>query len=93
MIDWGIIVNWIISVVGFVFIVVLAVIYLRSAVRKENHREMEALAKTRGEIIDDLREELEAVKRDVLKLQVQNEVLLELKAEEIADIVARKLNE
>ena len=81
------------SVLAFLLIIVLAVVYLRSEVRKANAAETEALVETRGKVNDDLREEVADLKNTVAEMQGQIDMLRSFKTQEITDGVIAGVKE
>lgn len=80
------------------------VVYIRSALVKQRHDELEALASTRGDRIADLQQELAAIKAayqteiselkgQVRELRGQMDAVQVIKAQEIALEVARLLSQ
>lgn len=66
-------------------------VYLRSSLAKQSHDELSELAETRGNTIDDLRDELHSLQRKVASLEGQMAAIQAIKAREIATEVARIL--
>ena len=84
-IDWSHFVEVTIAVVMFSAVVAAAAVYIRSAVRKEHHGEVEDLADTRGKVIDDLRDKVNKLEELVLNQQGQIDMLRAMKTQEIVD--------
>ncbi len=81
----------IVTVVLFIGTVAAAAVYVRSAIAKQTHEELEDLAQTRGEANADLRREIDELRQRVTALETERDVIRSLKAEEIADLTAGKL--
>lgn len=74
MIDYGAF----IQIVTFVVAIAAAAIWLRAAVVKQNHEELEQLADTRGEIIEDLLRKVAALEYENAELKARVKVLEDL---------------
>jgi len=68
----------VIQLVTFISALAAAAIWLRSAVVKQNHEELESLAETRGEIIEDLRSKVAALEYENAELKARVAVLEDL---------------
>lgn len=84
--------QWI-QIAAFVVTVGAAAIWLKSALVKQRHQELEELADTRGKRIEDLETKLGELRSEMEGLKGQMALLREFKAEEIAEAVASKLRE
>lgn len=82
-----------IQVAGFAITVGLAAVWLRSALVKQRHEELENLAETRGERVTDLEARVTELQQKVAELQGQMTAMQSLKASEIADAVVEKLKQ
>lgn len=80
------------TIVAFLIGLGAAVVYIRSAIVKQAHTEWKNLADARGEVNDDLREQLVQVRREVDELRGQVTAMQALKVTEIADEVVARLN-
>lgn len=69
----------------FAGIIAVAVVYLRSQVQRQAHREVEDLAETRGNRITDLQTEITEMKTVLDRMQGQIDGLYSLKTEEIIE--------
>ena len=85
MIDWDHFVEIAIAVIMFAAVVAGASVYIRSAVRKEHHGEVEDLAETRGKVIDDLRDKVNHLEELLANQQGQIDMLRAMKTQEIID--------
>lgn len=77
----------------FVGTVVLSVAWLHSSLAKQRHKELEELAETRGSRIEDLEDQIGRLTTKVQQLEGRFQALQDLKAEQIATVVANKLRE
>ena len=71
----------------------LAILWLRSELRKMSHEEAVTLATTRGKQISDLKNEMSDVRTEVAELRAMVKALEDLNAERIAAYVVAKLVE
>jgi hypothetical protein len=72
---------------GFAVIVAGATVWLRSALSKQRTKELELLAKTRGDRIEDQNDRIDALEETVGDLVAELRALTTLKVSEIADAV------
>jgi membrane protein implicated in regulation of membrane protease activity len=84
-IDLALLGNFLIGLVMFGAVIVAASIYIRSAIRKEHHDEVEDLAETRGKVIQDLRDKVARLEEQVQNQQGQIDMLREMKTQEIVE--------
>lgn len=77
--------------VGFVVVVALAAIWLRSELVKQRHRELEELAETRGNRIEDLKAQVDRQGGQITALKAKVDTLEELFTTDIAERVAAKV--
>jgi dephospho-CoA kinase len=84
-------IDTLLALVGFAVIAAGAVVMLRAQIVKTNHEELERLASTRGETIDDLEKQLVALRKQVAALEAKVDALEALKASELADAVEDRL--
>lgn len=82
-----------ISAILFGGMVFAGAVYIRSALVKQRHSELEQLADTRGERIKDLEAQLLRVETRLAQLEGQMHAIQAIKAEEIAMEVARLLED
>ena len=75
----------------FAGVVLAAAIYLRSALSKQRTKELEDLASTRGERIDDLEKKVDSLSEHIQKLEGQIEMLTALKTDAIIDGVVPRI--
>lgn len=81
-----------IQIITFTTAIAAAAVWLRSQIARQNHAELEQLASTRGQIIDDLKEELSGLRRELDELRGQVKMLQALKTSEIVDGVLEGIN-
>lgn len=81
-----------IQLVTFAVIVAAAAVWLKSALVKQRHQELEELANTRGERVEDLEARLAELKIEVEQLKGQMNAIQALKATEIATEVVTQLS-
>ena len=86
--------NWtvILQLLSFGVMVAAAAVWLKSALVKQRHEELQALVDTRGQRIKDQDERIQALELKVEKLAGQIEAIQRLKAIEIAEEVVARLN-
>jgi TolA-binding protein len=72
-----------VNLLGFAAVVFAGVVYLRSALVKQRHEELEQLAETRGNRIEDLKEEVDKLRTEVANLSGQIQAIQGLKTTEI----------
>lgn len=77
--------------VGFLVVMVLAAVWLRSELVKQRHKELEELVETRGNRISDLKAQIDRQGREIKALQSKVETLEELFTTDIAERVAAKV--
>ena len=78
----------------FAGVVLAASIYLRSTLSKQRTTELEELASTRGQRIDDLERKVEVLSEHISKLEGQIDMLTALKTDAIIDgVVPRVVSE
>ncbi len=66
-------------------------VWLRSDIAKKRHVELEQLVATRGDTIEDLRDEITDMRREMDEMKGEMKALRNFKAEEIADKVVERL--
>jgi TolA-binding protein len=71
------------NLAGVAVAVVAAAIWLKSALVKQRHEELEQLAETRGNRIEDLKEEVDKLRTEVANLSGQIQAIQGLKTTEI----------
>jgi TolA-binding protein len=81
----------VIQSVGFVVGLVAASVYIKSALVKQRHEELENLAETRGERVGDLEAKVQELRDEVSELRGEIRAVYQLKAEEIAEAVVVKM--
>lgn len=77
--------------IGFVVVVALAAIWVRSALVKQHHRELEELVETRGNRISDLKAQIDRQGAEIKQLQAKVTALDDLFTSDIAERVAAKV--
>lgn len=70
---------------------IVASAYIASKIRKQRTDELEGLAKTRGERVEDLEAQVSRLESRITKLEGAYEALQHFKTQEIADAVVAKL--
>ena len=83
----------IIQLIGFFVAVAAAAVWLRSALVKQRHEELEQLAETRGERIADLQAQVVRQGKEIKDLQAQVKHIQALMESNIADRIAEKVIE
>lgn len=81
------------DIVAVLGAVILATVWLKSQLVKQRHQELEQLADTRGERIDDLEKRVEEQAAKVAALEAKIGALVDLKADDIANRVVDRLRE
>jgi phage shock protein A len=82
-----------VQIITFMVSVAAAAIWLRSALVKQRHEELEQLADTRGKRVEDLENKVGELRGEVENLKGQMQALRDLKAVEIAREVVAQLNQ
>lgn len=77
-----------VEIATFASVVALAAVWLRSSLVKQRHEELEELAQTRGERIEDLKARIEELETWKDRMEGKFEALESLKVEQIVDGVA-----
>jgi cell division protein FtsB len=80
-----------VTIAGFAVIAIASVFLVISRVRKQSTEDLETLADTRGKRIDDLEARINELETHVKTLEGQVKALSELKAEQFAVAVERRL--
>ena len=93
MIDAHIAFNWFVSIAGFAVIIAVAIVYLKSEVRKEHAEELKELAETRGQTIEDQDKRIQQLEQKVAALAGEVKAMQALQSEYIADLVVEKLED
>lgn len=73
--------------------IIAAAIYIKSALVRQRHEELQGLADTRGKRIEDLEHEIRQLTQKLSQLEGRVAALQGLKATEIADEVVSRLSE
>ena len=81
----------IIQLVGFVVSVAAAAVWLKSALVKQRHEELESLAETRGRRIEDLKAQVDRQGAEIDQLRSKIKAVEDLLTSAIADRVANKV--
>lgn len=89
MFDWGIVLQF----AAFLFVIAGAVVWLRATVSRTNHEELEKLASTRGERIDDLEETVRRLESELAKTNARLDLMTTEFAREIAIQVIEHVKE
>jgi phage shock protein A len=82
-----------IQLAGFVVAVAGAAVWLKSALVKQRHEELEQLAETRGQLVSDLKAQVVRQGREIDELRAQVRVIRELLDSNIAEEVAAKVRD
>jgi phage shock protein A len=82
-----------VQIITFMVSVAAAAIWLRSALVKQRHEELEQLADTRGKRVEDLEDKVGELRGEMENLKGQMQALRDLKAMEIAREVVAQLNQ
>ena len=85
MIEWVQVGQGVGAFIMFAAIMAVASIYIRSAITREHHSEVEDLAETRGKVINDLRDKVSRLEELVQHQQGQIDMLRAMNAQEIVD--------
>jgi len=81
-----------INLAGIAVAVIASAIWLKAALVRQRHEELELLAETRGERIKDQEARILELERAVAEMRGQMQAIQALKATEIADQVIAQLN-
>lgn len=87
------VIQFIFSSILFAGLVWAAAVYIRSALVKQRHSELEQLVDTRGERIKDLESQIVRLEHRLALIEGQMAAIQAIKAEEIATEVARLLKD
>ena len=93
MIDWIQVAGFSITAVLFLGVIFGGYAYYNSEVRKIHTSESDNLAATRGQKIDDLEAEIEAMKQKLQNQQGQIDMLRQMKTQEIVDGVVEGITQ
>lgn len=80
-VDWPVVINMTL----FASVLIGAAVYIRSGVQKQAHNEVENLAETRGEIITDLRTEVQQLKEQLSRMEGRIDALENMNTEAIIE--------
>jgi len=81
----------VLELVGFAVVVILGVVWLRSALSRQRTDELSKLAETRGHRIEDLETEVGELRREIAELRGRMQAIQELKVQDIAEAVAVRI--
>lgn len=87
--EWGLVLQF----VAFLFVVAGAVVWLRATIRRTNHEELEKLASTRGERIDDLEQTVRRLEAELARTNARLDLMTSEFAREIAVQVIEHVKE